>query len=55
MKYPLEKATISENTNYYPTFLNSGSKDKIYYHTTLGLYEYDMKSEKVNQLVYSAI
>lgn len=51
----LEKETISENTNYYPTFLNSGSKDKIYYYTTLGLYEYDMKSEKVNQLVDSAI
>ena len=51
----LEKATISENTNYYPTFINSGSKDKIYYYTTLGLYEYDMKSEKVNQLVDSAI
>lgn len=51
----LEKATISENTNYYPTFLNSGSKDKIYYYNTLGLYEYDMKSEKVNQLVDSAI
>ena len=51
----LEKATISENSNYYPTFLNSGSKDKIYYYNTLGLYEYDMKSEKVNQLVDSAI
>lgn len=51
----LEKATIAENTNYYPTFLNSGSKDKIYYYNTLGLYEYDMKSEKVNQLVDSAI
>lgn len=51
----LEKATISENSNYYPTFINSGSKDKIYYYSTLGLYEYDMKSEKVNQLVDSAI
>ena len=51
----LEKATIAENTNYYPTFLNSGSKDKLYYYTTLGLYEYDMKTEKVNQLVDSAI
>ena len=51
----LEKATISENSNYYPTFLNSGSKDKIYYYNTLGLYEYDIQSEKVNQLVDSAI
>ena len=51
----LEKATISESSNYYPTFFNSGSKDKIYYYNTLGLYEYDMKSEKVNQLVDSAI
>ena len=51
----LEKATISENSNYYPTFLNSGSKDKIYYYNTLGLYEYNMKSEKVSQLVDSAI
>ena len=51
----LEKATISENSNYYPNFVNSGSKDKIYYYNTLGLYEYDMKSKKVNQLVDSAI
>ena len=51
----LEKETIAENTNYYPTFLNSGSKDKLYYYTTLGLYEYDMKSEKVKQLVDAAI
>ena len=51
----LEKATLDENSNYYPTFLNSGSKDKIYYYNTLGLYEYDMKSKKVNQLVDSAI
>ena len=51
----LEKATIAENTNYYPTFLNSGSRDKLYYYTTLGLYEYDMKTEKVSQLVDSAI
>ena len=27
----LEKATLDEKSNYYPTFLNSGSKDKIYY------------------------
>lgn len=51
----LEKETIAENTNYYPTFLNSGSKDKLYYYTTLGLYEYDMKTEKVKQLVDAAI
>lgn len=51
----LEKATIAENSNYYPTFINSGSKDKIYYYNTLGLYEYDMKSEKVTQLVDSAL
>lgn len=51
----LEKATIAENTNYYPTFLNSGSKDKVYYYTTLGLYEYDMKTEKVSQLVDAVI
>ncbi|MEE0931692.1 MAG: extracellular solute-binding protein, partial [Clostridium sp.] len=51
----LEKATLDEKSNYYPTFLNSGSKDKIYYYNTLGLYEYDMKSKKVNQLVDSAI
>lgn len=51
----LEKETIAENTNYYPIFLNSGSKDKLYYYTTLGLYEYDMKTEKVKQLVDAAI
>ena len=51
----LEKAALDEKSNYYPTFLNSGSKDKIYYYNTLGLYEYDMKSKKVNQLVDSAI
>ncbi|WP_195986392.1 extracellular solute-binding protein [Clostridium sp. D53t1_180928_C8] len=51
----LEKETIAENSNYYPTFLNAGSKDKLYYYTTLGLYEYNMKTEKVKQLVDSAI
>ena len=51
----LEKETIAENTNYYPIFLNSGSKDKLYYYTSLGLYEYDMKTEKVKQLVDAAI
>lgn len=51
----LEKETIAENTNYYPTFINSGSEDKIYYYTTLGLYAYDMKTEKTSQLVDGAI
>lgn len=51
----LEKATISEISNYYPTFINSGSKDKIYYYNTLGLYEYDMKSENAKQIIDSAI
>lgn len=51
----LEKATISETSNYYPTFINSGSKDKIYYYNTLGLYEYDMKSENAKQIIDSAI
>lgn len=51
----LEKATISETSNYYPTFINSGSKDKIYYYNTLGLYEYDIKSENAKQIIDSAI
>lgn len=51
----LEKATISETSNYYPTFINSGSKDKIYYYNTLGLYEYDMKSENAKQIIDPAI
>lgn len=51
----LEKATISETSNYYPTFINSGGKDKIYYYNTLGLYEYDIKSENAKQIIDSAI
>ena len=51
----LEKAVISENNNYHITFINAGSKDKIYYYNTLGLYEYDIKSEKIKHLVDSAI
>lgn len=51
----LQTITMAENTNYYPTFLNSGSTDKLHYYTTLGLYEYDMKTETAKQLVDSAI
>lgn len=51
----LQTKAIGKNTNYYPTFINSGSTDKLYYYNTLGLYEYDMKTETVNQLVDSAI
>ena len=42
----LEKEAIGEKVNYYPTFINSGSKNTLYYYTTLGVYAYDMKSEK---------
>ena len=51
----LQTATIAENTNYSPNFLNSGSGDKLYYYTTLGLYEYNMETQNVNQLIDAAI
>ena len=51
----LEKEVLGESSNYYPTFINSGSKDTLYYYTTLGLYAYDMKSEKSNMIIDSGI
>lgn len=51
----LEKEALGENSNYYPTFVNSGSKDTLYYYTTLGLYAYDMKSEKADMIIDGAI
>lgn len=51
----LEKEAIGEKANYYPTFINSGSKNTLYYYTTLGVYAYDMKSEKTNMIIDSAI
>lgn len=51
----LEKEVLGEKSNHYPTFINSGSKDTLYYYTTLGLYAYDMKSEKANMIIDSGI
>ena len=51
----LEKEAIGEKVNYYPTFINSGSKNTLYYYTTLGVYAYDMKSGKTNMIIDSAI
>ncbi len=47
----LEKEILGDNVQYYPNFLNSGSDSKLYYYTTLGLYEYDMKSQTTKQLI----
>ena len=51
----LQEIAIGENVNYYPTFINSGSETKLYYYNTLGLYEYDMTTKEVKQVVDSAI
>ena len=51
----LEKEAIGDKANYYPTFINSGSKNTLYYYTTLGVYAYDMKSEKTNMIIDSVI
>lgn len=51
----LEKEVISDNVQYYPTFINSGSKEKLYYYTALGLYEYDMTNQSIKQLIDGAL
>lgn len=51
----LEKEILGNNVQYYPNFLNSGSDSKLYYYTTLGLYEYDMKSQVTKQLIDGAL
>lgn len=51
----LEKEILGNNVQYYPNFLNSGSDSKLYYYTTLGLYEYDMESQATKQLIDGAL
>lgn len=51
----LEKEALGDNVQYYPTFISTNSSDKLYYYTTLGLYEYDMNSQTVKQLVDAAL
>lgn len=51
----LEKETIKSTGNYYPTIVSSNSKDKIYYYSVLGLYVYDVKTEKSKKLVDGSI
>lgn len=51
----LEKEILGDNVQYYPNFLNSGSDRKLYYYTTLGLYEYDMESQVTKQLIDGAL
>ncbi|MGL5380540.1 ABC transporter substrate-binding protein [Clostridium sp.] len=51
----LEKETIKTTTNYYPTVLNSDSKDKIYYYSVLGLNAYDIANKKSEQLIDGAL
>lgn len=51
----LEKEVLGEKVQYHPNFINSGSDSKLYYYTTLGLYEYDMKSQTTKQLVDGAL
>ncbi len=51
----LEKETIKSQTSYYPSFINSGSKDKLYYYNVNGLFAYDMESKKVSQLIDGAL
>lgn len=51
----LEKETVNNTTNYYPTVLNSDSKDKIYYYSVLGLNAYDVANKKSEQLIDGAL
>lgn len=51
----LEKETVKSKSSYYPSFVNSGSKDKLYYYNVNGLYVYDMESKKVSQLIDGAL
>lgn len=51
----LEKEVLGDNIQYYPTFINSGSKTKLYYYTALGLYEYDLAEKKTKQLIDGAL
>ena len=51
----LEKEVLGDTVQYYPTFIDSGSKTKLYYYTTLGLYEYDLSEKKTKQLIDGAL
>lgn len=51
----LEKETIKSQSSHYPTFVNSGSEDKLYYYNVNGLYAYDMESKKVSRLIDGAL
>ena len=51
----LEKEVLGDTVQYYPTFINSGSETKLYYYTTLGLYEYDLAEKKIKQLIDGAL
>ena len=47
----LEKETINSNKSYNSRMINSGSKDKIYYYSVLGLFSYDIKSSETKMLI----
>ena len=47
----LEKETIKSNGSYNFRMINSGSKDKIYYYSVLGLFSYDIKNSETKMLI----
>ena len=51
----LKKEMIDNKGNDSKTFLDSNSKDKVYYRSNLGLFEYDIKTDKTKKLVDGAI
>lgn len=55
MEYDLEsgkeKGNLEANRSYNSRMINSGSKDKIYYYSVLGLFSYDIKSSKIKMLI----
>ena len=51
----LEKETIKGNGSYNARMISSGSKDKIYYYSILGLFSYDIKSSEIKMLINGSL